>query len=107
MTDLDEAAAKAEGAEGNGVAEDGGNAAAAFLRGSDESAEDYARRIFRRVFEKDIAIVLSMEVGPCPCCCDAISAQRLIQVASPTCSANYECHVRQSPCNLQQVLGKL
>ena len=63
MTDLDEAAAKEEGAEAIGGAGDGDNATA-FLRGPDESAEAYARRIFHRVFEEDIVKVLSMEVLP-------------------------------------------
>ena len=64
MTDLDEAAAKEEGADANGDAADGHNATA-FLRGHDEPAEAYARRIFCRVFDEDIVKVLSMEVLPC------------------------------------------
>ena len=39
--------------------------ATAFLRGPDEPAEAYARRIFCRVFDEDIVKVLSMEVLPC------------------------------------------
>ena len=47
-----------------GDAADGHNATA-FLRGPDEPAEAYARRIFCRVFDEDIVKVLSMEVLPC------------------------------------------
>ena len=64
MTDLDEAAAKEEGADANGDAADGQDATA-FLRGPDEPTEAYARRIFHRVFDEDIVEVLSMEVLPC------------------------------------------
>lgn len=60
-TDLDEAAAGEEGAEGNGDAGDH-SAATAFVRGPEEAAEAYAKRIFCRVFEEDINRVLSMEV---------------------------------------------
>ena len=62
-TDLDEAAAGEEGAEANG---DTGDhiSASAFVRGPDETADTYAKRIFCRVFEEDINRVLSMEVRP-------------------------------------------
>ena len=60
-TDLDEAAVGAEGAEADGDAGEE-SAATAFVRGADETAEAYARRIFSRVFEEDIVRVLSMEV---------------------------------------------
>lgn len=58
-TDLDEAAASEDGAE----ASEG----TVFLRGPDETAEAYARRIFTRVFEEDIVRVLSMEVSSARC----------------------------------------
>ena len=67
MTDLDESAAKEERADADGDAADD-NKAPAFLRGPDEPAEAYARRIFHRVFEEDIMKVLSMEVLPCKHC---------------------------------------
>ena len=63
MTDLDEAAAKEGGTDAYGNTAVG-NKASAFLRGPDEPAEAYARRIFDRIFGKDIVKVLSMEVLP-------------------------------------------
>lgn len=58
VTDLDEKTADREGAEGEAPAED----VSSFTRAEGESAADYARRIFDRVFRHDIENVLSMEV---------------------------------------------
>mmetsp|Transcript_31100 Transcript_31100/g.78556 ORF Transcript_31100/g.78556 Transcript_31100/m.78556 type:complete len:631 (+) Transcript_31100:110-2002(+) len=59
VTDLDEGEQGAAEGEGR-PAEDAGDASA-FLRGEAESADAYAERIFRRVFQEDIERVLRME----------------------------------------------
>lgn len=59
VTDLDEKTKEEEAAETDGAEKDDPSD---FLQRNGESAETYARRIFERVFCRDIEKVLSMEV---------------------------------------------